>query len=539
MPRLLKSETNRRLVVSQRALALAFSLLAIPKTIDQPDADGDGAIEIGLIGIAADLAISACLYEVYGQSGIIRSNSGFYLSASEALSSFRKLLDSKIPRVSNLTAGVQSPDKHLKELDAACTGFSVIFTARAGAVHAGAGTSRDVAFQVGSNVANFLVKLAKSPKWKPYLKMVPKIPTPLKDRTLIAQELAALVSSGDQARAGASLVGVFLVLPELTKNEPEWIKTIERVQVTPRQQDISVLLKTLQEATVGHLRKVGKGASAIAAKIDPTNSSAMPIYIEAMKKTFESLIDSWGGFIGNANGQLEKNILSLPPIPSVYSFAAAGVGAIGLSTEEVEIGLPAHSVWPFVAAALNYSGTKGPVFWAVRSLKNGEFGQLASLLNKASMLSKILGSVLPDYLPLIKAASENTPAPKESKLAQKLSAFVETRKGKRERLPEVLKTRIRLSAANRKSRYRVLLTEVSKGDALATPITLLANETPTIDDTDFFPALGLLIDAATDCADLSALTAVVGNSKLNRVSTHARKAIQEIDYAFYGPKLKA
>ena len=85
----------------------------------------------------------------------------------------------------------------------------------------------------------------------------------------------------------------------------------------------------------------------------------------------------------------------------------------------------------------------------------------------------------------------------------------------------------------------MLFTEVSKGDALATPITLLADETPAVDDTDFFPALGLLIDAATDCADLSALTAVVGNSKLNRVATHARKAIREIDYAFYGPKLKA
>jgi hypothetical protein len=59
MPRLLKSETARRLLVGQRALATAFSLLATPKSVSHEPDKSDGAIEIGLIGIAAELAISA------------------------------------------------------------------------------------------------------------------------------------------------------------------------------------------------------------------------------------------------------------------------------------------------------------------------------------------------------------------------------------------------------------------------------------------------------------------------------------------------
>lgn len=267
MPRLLKAETDQRLLVSQRALTTAFGMLAIPKPVSYETVSTDGAIEIGLIGIAADLAISACLYEVLGSSGIIRKDSGFYLTASEALDSFRTTLDSKIPRLAALTHGVNNPSTHLKKLDTACSNFPVIFTARACAVHGGAGISSDVAFVAGKSVADFLLLLAESTKWKPYLKHVPATPALPKERTLIAQELAALLSAGDKSKAGASLAGIYLVLPELTKSEPDWLKTLQRIQVTPRSQDISVLIKSLQQAGVGELFKVGKGVNAMAAKI--------------------------------------------------------------------------------------------------------------------------------------------------------------------------------------------------------------------------------------------------------------------------------
>ena len=335
MPRLLKSETDQRLTVSQRALTTAFGMLSTPKPVSYEPVNTDGAIEMGLIGIAADLAISACLYEVLGASGIIRKDSGFYLSASEALDSFRATLNSKIPRLAALTHGVPDPSGHLKKLHAACSNFPVIFTARACAVHGGAGISSDVAFVAGKSVADFLIALAGSTKWKPYLKNVPAIPALPKERTLIAQELAALLLNGDKSKVGTSITGIYLVLPELTKTEPDWLKTLQRVQVTPRAQDISVLIKSLQQANVGEMFKVGKGANATAVRIvdKSANPEALPIYIEGMKKKFDKLSDAWSGYIGNANGELDKGILSLPPVDSIYRFAAIGIDSIGLPEE--------------------------------------------------------------------------------------------------------------------------------------------------------------------------------------------------------------
>jgi len=76
--------------MSQQALRLAFSLLSTPKPLAYKRLSTDGALEIGLAGIAAELGLAACLYEVYGESGIVRPN-GFYLTASEALVRFRGL----------------------------------------------------------------------------------------------------------------------------------------------------------------------------------------------------------------------------------------------------------------------------------------------------------------------------------------------------------------------------------------------------------------------------------------------------------------
>ena len=258
MPRLLKNETDRRLRICQDTLTLAFSLLSKPKPLSYEAKETDGAVEMALIGISADLAISACLYEVLGSRGVTRKINGFYLTAGEALDAFRKMLTSKIPRLSSLTYGVQDANAHLSALREKSMGFGVLFTARAAAVHAGAGASFDVAFAVGKSVADFLVLLAESPKWKPYLKDTPSIPKLPKSNTLIAQELKEAALMGDSA----ALSGIFLVLPELTSKEPEWLASLGRVRVTPKASDISILIKALQHANVGDLAKVGKGSKA-------------------------------------------------------------------------------------------------------------------------------------------------------------------------------------------------------------------------------------------------------------------------------------
>jgi hypothetical protein len=489
-----------------------------------------------LIGVAADLGISACLYQVLGTSGIVRKDTGFYLTAGEALEKFRGTLGATIPRLTTLTAGVPDGTHHLKKLNAACSNFPVIFTARAAAVHAGAGISHDVAVCAGKSVADFLLTLAESPKWKPYLRQVPKIPALPKEKTLIAQELAASLTSTEKSKVAGALAGIFLVLPELTKNEPAWLKTLQRVQVTPRNHDISVLVKTLQQATVGELYKVGKGAAAIATKIDPGNPNAIPIYIEGMKKKFDKPADAWGGYVGMANGQLEKGILSLPPIGAIYGFAAAGLDQIGLPDEEIQQGLAAHSLWPFISGALDYSGTKGPCFFLLRSLKVGEFGQLSALLTSASSESHKLKKALQAYLPLFEAIANNRAAPANSVLAQKLSAEVEKREDNREKLSQALADRAKWAGTKAKAAYELIATEIQRTDSLLAPLTLVHEQ--KIDfGADNLAALRLMMDGCTEREDIAALALILSKDGFEPILTHARKAIQQIDYAFFGPQL--
>jgi hypothetical protein len=434
-----------------------------------------------------------------------------------------------------LTQGVPDPAAHLKKLGTACSGFTVLFTARAAAVHAGEGTSRDVAFCVGKGVADFLVVLAESPKWKPYLRDVPAIPALPRERTVIAQELAAALTKADKAKIGSALMGIFLVLPELTKNEPEWLRTLERVRVSPRRQDISVLIKSLQQASVGDLLKVGKGASAVATKIDPTDPNALPIYVAGMKKKFETLLDSWTAYVGTANGQLDKSILSLPPIDALYVYAAAGIDGLGLPPEEIAAGLSAHTVWPFIATALHYSGTKGPCFFLVRALRTTEFGQMVALLKKAASRSKKIEKALKEYQPLFQAVSNKGPAPPSLALAARLAAAVDAREDAREKLTKNLEARASAASASRKKTYDALIAEVAKTDALGAAISLVATGKIDMGD-ERFTALRLLINAATEREDLSALATISRKPELDAVFTNARKAIAEIDYAFFGPQ---
>jgi hypothetical protein len=538
MPRLLKSETDQRLSVSQRALTTAFGMLSVPKPVSYEPVNTDGAIEMGLIGIAADLAVSACLYEVLGPSGIVRKESRFYLSAPEALGTFRATLSSKIPRLTVLTHGIPDASAHLKKLGDACSNFSVIFTARASAVHGGAGVSSDVAFAAGKSVSDFLLTLAESTKWKPYLKQVPAIPSLPKEKTLVAQELAALLATGDKSKAAASLTGIYLVLPELTKSEPDWLKALQRIQVTPRTQDISVLIKSLQQANIGEMFKVGKGANATAVRIvdKSANPEALPIYIEGMKKKFDKPSDAWSGYIGNANGELDKGILSLPPVDSIYRFAAIGIDGIGLPGEETENGLSSHSLWPFVASALEYSGTKGPCFFLLRSLNSGEIGQLMKHLKNAAAYSNKIKKSLVDYEPLFRAAAIAKPVDASSALAKSLAISVTARDKRRDSLADDFFARTKRSKGKIKAAHETLATEVQKSDSLASSVESIRNGTIKF-ESDKIPALRLLINAANEKEDLVALVAILADNSLQAVYTDARKAFMEIDYSFFGPQI--
>ena len=262
--------------------------------------------------------------------------------------------------------------------------------------------------------------LAESSKWKPYLREVPAIQQLPKEHRLIAQELGAALSFNDKQIAGRSLAGIFLVLPELAKTEPAWLEALQRVQVTPRSQDITILIKSLQSAKVGDIFKVGKGASAVPVKIDSSDPNAVPIFTAGMKKKFENLCDEWSAYVGTANAEIGRGVLSLPPIRVIYRFAYTGMENLGLPEEEIANGISAHSIWPFITGALHYQGTKGPCFFLVRVLKHNEIGQLKALLKQTTAHSRVLENALRDYEPLLVAAANREPIASSSSLGKSL-----------------------------------------------------------------------------------------------------------------------
>jgi hypothetical protein len=79
-------------------------------------------------------------------------------------------------------------------------------------------------------------------------------------------------------------------------------------------------------------------------------------------------------------------------------------------------------VWPFIATALHYSGTKGPCFFLVRALRTTEFGQMVALLKKAASRSKKIEKALKEYQPLFQAVSNEGPAPPIWRLPRGLQA---------------------------------------------------------------------------------------------------------------------
>jgi len=164
------------------------------------------------------------------------------------------------------------------------------------------------------------------------------------------------------------------------------------VQIAPRKEDIAFLITSLKSASIGDFGKVGHGVEAIPVRIvGKDDPNALPIYPSHLKKEFNNPYDLWRAEIGTANSNLRQNALHTPPIHQLYHFSAVGLGGVGIPEGELANGLSAHDLWPFIASALSYQGTQGPVFFLVRRLKPGELGQLIELLRQAGKLKKKLG----------------------------------------------------------------------------------------------------------------------------------------------------
>lgn len=530
MPRLLRRGTIQRVEGSLGAMRLALFGLAIPRCIQEDLAPSENAAEIGLIGSSAELALSACVFEILGPS-FLRKPDGRFLVAREVLDVFRRMLRSGVPRLSVLSRGVVDASGHLDALSEATHPFAVLFSARAGGLHVGSGVSREVCLTAAAHVRAFLETLGKGNRWAPYLREAPIVPKTEREKVLVAEDLArALKTEGGELASGRQLQSIFLVLPELADDSPDWLAALDRVQISPSKRDLSLLLKSLRGAATGDLLRVGRGASGIAARIENENPDAIPVSLARFRRKAADLGERFFVDINEANTYLDKGILHTPPIQSLYEYFAVGVENLGLPSEVLSDGLSGHEAWPFLATGLAYQGTPGPVFFIAKQAKVSEQGQLLARLKDASDLSSFLKKRLGLYKPMLQMVIAG-PHEVSSKLMKELGAEFQQRLELREELPSRIQKRFAKLSTPTESAEQVLK-QLEEEEFLSDLLLLLAQE-PQRFGRASVPTLRDLIDAVTEKEELGALLELLQLDPSSPICTNVRKAIRALDFSLH------
>lgn len=528
MPRLLKRGSIQRLDGALGALRLALFGLAIPQCSEQEASPSENAPEIGLIGTSGELALSACIYEILGPAWL-RKTDGRFLVAREVLDAFRRMVRSDAPRLSVLTRGIANPGAHVESLLEAASPFSVLFSARAGGLHTGSGASRDVCLASAAHVGKFLEVLGRGNRWAPYMRDAPVIPDMPRQKVMVAEEIArALSEEGSSAAIGKQLKSIFLILPELSSDSPDWLAAFDRVQVAPRASDITILLSSLRNASTGDLARVGRGASGIAARIENDNPVAFPVAAVRFRRIAADLGERFYTDISEANTYLEKGILHPPPIPSLYEYFAVGIEELGLPQETLQDGLTGHEAWPFVAAALAYSGTPGPVFFIAAKTRQSEGGQLLSILTRASSHSTFLKKRLAQYSSMLKIVIDGSPATTEV-LLKTMGTEYQARLERRENLARTVSKRRGRGGSAISEAFSRLEEGIQEDESLTRILEQLVAE-PELLGRATTPTLRDLIDSVTEMEELPPLLELLRQSD-NPLCTNARKAIRALDFS--------
>ena len=532
MPLYLRRDSIRMIESSLGALHIALSRLGVTSRHEVRQSNSAHAAEIGLIGSAAELAMSACLVHAHGPSIQERSGGG-YKTFPEILGEFRDLVRGSRPISEFLVEGVDDPQAHREALIQCCSDFRRLSSLRAGGLHAGRGPVREAAVFQGNKVSDFLECLAQSSKIRPYIENVPRCPFFNMDRTVIVEDLSRRLNQATGDEEEVLLSSVFLVLPEIPEDTPDWIEALDRVSIAPKENDINYLLDVVEAAVPATLRRTTRSGAAVPVRVDQGDPDALPIATQYLRRQFNELRDQLYADIANANGRLEGGSLGLPPGTAVRELFAVGIEDASILGDEDE--LTAHEAWPFVAASLNVQGTVGPYWFLIR--RTGDLGQLVAQIRRAvevggSRLERKAQECLhgleivrndravalddehfEDTLADLHTAEEN-----KSSLDENYQRHAGTDKG----LPEELRAKLK---------------DAIEGSPVGPLIESVMRNCESDEAARYWTRV--LCETALDVDDLPALIEVMATDDVDTAHTAARKAIRRIDFRFHGPALES
>lgn len=387
MPRLLKNDTVRLLEASIESLGLAqFGICTFRR--DQLKIEQVRfSPEVGLIGSAIELAMSSILIQAQGKNAIYRDfKNAKYKTASEILSDFRSVLKQSSSNILFLTNGISNPVGHINEILELTNRFQLIITSRANGLHNGYGLKYELVASLFQSVTRFLRLLSKSSNLKPYLTSIPELVGIQIDKNILIDDLSSkLKMSKNISEQKAILSSLFLILPEVPKNLPEWLSKFESLKIAPKKTDVVYLIDALEKANPVILKKVNEGGNPVNVTIVGKDvPDAIPIAAQFLKSEYTQFKDQFYADIANANGRIKSNQLDLPPKSSIYKAFAFGFEDLQILAPGEEF--TAHQTWPFIVEAINVAknNTPAPYWFLIRKTKDN--GQLKSILKKASKL---------------------------------------------------------------------------------------------------------------------------------------------------------
>lgn len=536
MPLLLKKDSIRLFEASVESLSLAIAGLGLPIRIEIREQAARNAAPIGLIGVAAELAMSGILVQAMGQNSLLLA-SGHYKSGHQILDDFRRLLRNPVPRTAFITQGVANPAAHLQLLYDQTLRFKLLISTRAGGLHAGQGPSRDICIVTANDVVLFLSALRQSSRIKPYLPHLPIPPEIVRERTLILEDLArSLHQAGDPATKGRLLSSIYLVLPEMPTEQPEWIEAFERVSIAPGEEDISYLLNVLETSSTATLIRVAGSGQTLPVAVRPSDPNALPIAPQFLRRAFTQFREQWYADIGNANGRLEQGTFDCPPNDYVLELYVLGFESVEVLQSDQQ--MTGHEAWPFIASSLAVSGTSGPYWFLIR--RTADMGQLKACLERAiSFGPAYLRNNADELMAGLEAIQLNRPLSPTVPFVSDLLLASQSAERRREQLGNAVLRNVGTPRELGEEPGRQV-TLASQGDISIGNVlrNLVEDRLGITDDRSKGYWARMLTEAADEEEDLGALLAVLRTRELVQAHTAAKKAIRLIDFLSYGPNIE-
>lgn len=533
MPPLLRYDTIRLIEASIESLHLAISSLGATKRVEFRQQSAAHAIEIGLIGAAAELAMGACLVQAFGPSTILWP-SGQYKTAGQILEDFRTLLRGSTINSEFLTQGVGDAVQHRDDLFKQTTSFRRLIPIRAVGLHAGRGLLHEATVVQANSVADFLELLGRSTRIHPYMTKIPRCLWYSEDRTLIIEDISRRLQEAHGPDRAVALASLYLVLPDIPNEEPEWLQALERVAASPKEGDISYLLSALQHAVPATLRRAGGVGAIVPVVVRPNDPNAIPIAPQYLRRQFNEIPELWHADIATANGRLENGSLDLPPADAVREVFALGLeraGVIGVGDT-----FTAHQSWAPIVTSFSVQGTLGPYWFIVR--RTPDLGQLTAQLQRAGEIgSRAVRQNIEECIHGIEAIRNNHPISRADNFFASTISDISAAERHRGRL---LQNNERNQGHNRALPVRHIdaLREIAEGGQAIGPLldALLSQEDVLEECLRYWSKI--LADSAIDTDDLPALIIALSKDGLSTSHTAIRKALRRIDFRLYGPPIE-